>query len=124
MFVTNERRYVATTRKDGSLRVDVTADGRWTIQRVTVRDWPRTPAPSLPQLGLGALAALSPGYNPLAPGVSDLLAQWPPPSPKPAPGLLDLLNANEDPLLKALGLLPLTPYSTKRSVENRSATAL
>ena len=25
-----------------------------------------------------------------------------------------LLNTNEDPLLKALGLLPLAPYSTKR----------
>jgi beta-lactamase superfamily II metal-dependent hydrolase len=114
VFVTNERRYVATTRKDDSMRIHITADGRWTIQRVTVRDWPRTTAPSQPQLGLGALAALSPGYNPLAPGLSNLLAQWPPPSPNPALGLLDLLNTNEDPLLKALGLLPLAPYSTKR----------
>ena len=88
VFVTNERRYVATTRKDGSMRIHVTADGRWTIQRVTVRDWPRTTAPSQPQLGLGALAALSPGYNPLAPGLSNLFAQWPPPSPNPALGLL------------------------------------
>ena len=96
------------------MRIHVTADGRWTIQRVTVRDWPRTTAPSQPQLGLGALAALSPGYNPLAPGLSNLLAQWPPPSPNPALGLPDLLNTNEDPLLKALGLLPLAPYSTKR----------
>jgi hypothetical protein len=35
VFVANERRYVATTRKDGAMRIDVTADGRWTIQRVT-----------------------------------------------------------------------------------------
>jgi beta-lactamase superfamily II metal-dependent hydrolase len=61
VFVTNERRYVATTRKDGSMRIDVTADGRWTIQRVTVRDWPRTTTPSQPKLGLGALAALASG---------------------------------------------------------------
>jgi hypothetical protein len=38
--------------------IDVTPDGRWTIQRVVVRDWPRTTTPSKPQLGLGALAAL------------------------------------------------------------------
>jgi hypothetical protein len=111
VFVTHERRYVATTRKDGSMRIDVTADGRWTIQRVTVLDWPRTTAPSRPQLDLGALAALGFGENPLARGVGGLLSHWPPPALKPAFGLP---NTDEDPLLKALGLLPLTPYSTKR----------
>jgi hypothetical protein len=115
VFVTNERRYVATTRKDGSMRIDVTADGRWTIQRTTLRDWPRTTAPPQPQLGLGALAALSFGQNPLYPGVGGLLSHWPPPAlPQPALGLLNTLNTDEDPVLKALGVLPLTRYSTKR----------
>jgi len=115
VFKTHERRYVATTRKDGSMRIDVSADGRWSIERVTVRDWLRTPTAPQPQLDLGALAALGLGYNPLAPGVSDLLAKWPPTPPKPALGLLDLQNTNQDPLLKALGLVPFaTPYPTKR----------
>lgn len=112
VFVTNERRYVATTRKDGSIRIDVTADGGWTIQRVTVRDWPRTTTLSQPQLDLGALAALGFGHNPFAPSLSGLLSQWPPPPP-PTPSF-GMLNADEDSLLKALGLLPLTPYPTKR----------
>jgi hypothetical protein len=115
VFVTNERRYVATTRKDGSMRIDVTADGRWTIQSMTVRDWPRTTTPPKPQLGLGALAALGFGENPLAPGVGGPLSHFPPPAPpKPTLGLLNARNTDEDPLLKALGLLPLTPYSTRR----------
>src|SRR5262249_38980686 len=113
VFVTNERRYVATTRKDGAMRIDATAEGRWTIQRVTVRDWPRTTAPSKSQLGLGALAALGLGDNPVVPGVSDLLSHWPA-SPKPTLGLLSALNTEEDPLLRALGLLPLPPYPAKR----------
>jgi beta-lactamase superfamily II metal-dependent hydrolase len=111
-FVTNERRYVATTRKDGSMRIDVTAGGRWTIQRVTVRDWPRSNTPSQLQFGLGALAALGFGENPLAPGLGGLLSHWPPPAPPKPP--FGLPNTDEDPLLKALGLVPLTPYSTKR----------
>jgi beta-lactamase superfamily II metal-dependent hydrolase len=74
VFVTNERRYVATTRNDGSMRIDVTADGRWTIQRVTVRDWLRSTTPSQPQLDLGALAALSLGQNPLAPSLTGPLS--------------------------------------------------
>jgi hypothetical protein len=40
---------------------------------------------------------------------------WPPPPPKPARGLFDLANLNEDPLHKALGLASLTPpYPPKR----------
>jgi hypothetical protein len=118
VFVTNERRYVATTRKDGAMRIDVTADGRWTIKRTTVRDWPRTTAPSKPQLGLGALAALGFGENPLVPGISGLLSRWPPPAPpKPTLGLLNALNTEKDPLLRALGFLPLLPYPAKRRVE-------
>jgi hypothetical protein len=111
VFVTNECRYVATTRKDGSMNIDVTADGRWTIQRVTVRDWPRTTTPPKPQLGLGALAAFGFGENPLVPGVGGLLSHWP---PKPTLGLLNALKTDEDSLLKALGLLPLKPYPAKR----------
>ena len=63
VFVPNERRYVATTRKDGSMRIDVTAEGRWTIQRTTVRDWPRTKPPPRPRFDLGSLAALGLGEN-------------------------------------------------------------
>jgi beta-lactamase superfamily II metal-dependent hydrolase len=112
LFVTRERRYVATTRKDGSMRIDVTADGRWTIQRVTVRDWPCKTTRPQPQLDLGALAGLSFGQHPLAPGLSGLLSHWPPhPPPKPA---LGLVNTDEDAVLRALGLLSSTPYPTKR----------
>jgi beta-lactamase superfamily II metal-dependent hydrolase len=54
-----ERRYVATTRKDGSMMLDIDAAGRWTIQRVKVRDWPlKLPTPG-PVPEFGALAALS-----------------------------------------------------------------
>jgi len=62
-----ERRYVLTTRKDGSMRIDANADGRWTLVPVTVRDWPRkpVPAPSL-NFGLDALPPLSFGDNVLA----------------------------------------------------------
>jgi beta-lactamase superfamily II metal-dependent hydrolase len=38
-----ERRYVMTTRKDGSMQIDVGPDGRWLLNPVQVRDWPRTP---------------------------------------------------------------------------------
>lgn len=82
VFTTNERRYVATTRKDGSMRIDVTADGRWTIQRVTVQDWPCKTSPPQPQLGLGALAGFGFRQNPFAPGLSDLLSHLPPYSAK------------------------------------------
>jgi hypothetical protein len=46
-----------TTRKDRSLRIDVTAEGRWTIERITIPDWPRRTSPFRAQLNLGALAA-------------------------------------------------------------------
>ena len=115
VFVTNERRYVATTRRDGSMRIDVTADGSWIIQRIPVSDWPRTTARPQPQHDLGALVALSFGQNQLVPGVGGLLSHWPPPTPpKPTLGLLNMPNTDEDPLLKAFGLLPFTPYSIKR----------
>ncbi|MFZ3352186.1 MAG: hypothetical protein WA268_15090 [Xanthobacteraceae bacterium] len=82
VFTTNERRYVATTRKDGSMRIDVAADGRWTIQRVTVQDWPCKTSPPQPQLGLSALTGFGLGQNPFAIGLGDLLSQLPPYSPK------------------------------------------
>ena len=97
------RRYVATTRKDGSMRIDVDAAGRWSIGRVLVRDWPRSPIPAPPrEAGLGALASLGLDHNPLA----ALLSAF---SPLPAPSepelnLRGLLNIEEDPLSRALGL--------------------
>jgi hypothetical protein len=39
----SERRYVMTTRQDGSMRIDVSIDGTWTLHPVTVRDWLRKP---------------------------------------------------------------------------------
>ena len=53
-----ERRYVMTTRKDGSMQIDVGPDGRWLLNPVQVRDWPRTPRkPALGTLaGLGAVS--------------------------------------------------------------------
>jgi beta-lactamase superfamily II metal-dependent hydrolase len=53
-----ERRYVATTRKDGSMRLDVDAANRWTIQRVSVRDWSRKPSAPARTEGRGALSEL------------------------------------------------------------------
>lgn len=50
---TGTRRYVATTRRDGSMCIDVDAAGQWSIRPILVRDWPRNPKP-----GFGALASL------------------------------------------------------------------
>jgi len=112
------RRYVATTRKDGSMRIDVDAAGQWWIRRVLVRDWPRDPIPAMqPQPGLGALASLGLGHNALTPGVSGLLSAFSPlpAPPKPGSSLVDLLSINEDPLSRALGLGSLlAPTPRKR----------
>jgi beta-lactamase superfamily II metal-dependent hydrolase len=102
-----ERRYVATTRKDGSMRLDVDTAGRWTIQPVKVQDWPRTlPKPALAP-DFGALSALSFGQPLFGSG---------PASFTPGSGLdaLGLLNAHDDPLSRALGLGALSPFLTKR----------
>lgn len=111
-----ERRYVATTRKDGSMRIDVDTAGRWWIERVTVRDWPRNPTPAtLREPGLGALAALGFGRNPWTPGFSDLLSAFsaPPVPSKPQSGLGALIE--DDPLARTLGLGSLlAPTPTKR----------
>jgi hypothetical protein len=53
-----ERRYVATTRKDGSMMLDIDAAGRWTIQRVKVRGWQRKPPTPPPVPEFGALSTL------------------------------------------------------------------
>jgi hypothetical protein len=79
------------------------------------RDWPRNPIPAPPrQSGLGALASLGFGHNPLAPGANALLSAFSPlpVPPKPGPNLGALLNIDDDPLSRALGLgslLPPTP---------------
>jgi beta-lactamase superfamily II metal-dependent hydrolase len=96
-----ERRYVLTTRKDGSMGIDANADGRWTLVPVTVRDWPRkpVPAPSL-TFGLGGLAHRGLGDNVLA-------ALFTPPPPPPPTNYLAGLGARpylDDPLARALGL--------------------
>jgi hypothetical protein len=115
VFVTDasQRRYVATTRKDGAMRIEVGASGRWTIERVSVRDWPRTNAPvSSPGLRLGSLLASGFGGSHLATDFGGLLSGLPvsPPSTNSDLGLFGLLNSSEDPLSRALGLGPfLTP---------------
>jgi hypothetical protein len=114
----NMRRYVATTRKDGSMRIDVDAAGRWWIRRVPVRDCPRNPIPAPPrQSGLGALASFVFAHNPLASGANALLSAFSPLSvpPKPEPNLGALLNIDDDPLSRALGLGSLlAPTPVKR----------
>ena len=103
-----ERRYVATTRKDGSMRLDIDATGNWTIQRVKVRDLQRKPPTPAPVPEYGALnALLRSGQNSFGAG----LAAFAPGSDLDAFGLL---NTHDDPLSRALGLGALSPYLTKR----------
>ena len=102
-----ERRYVATTRKDGSMRLDIDAN-QWTIQRVKVSDWPRklpTPVPA-PEFGaLGVPFGL--GHSSFGAGFASFA---------PGSGLdrIGLLNTHDDPLSRALGLGALSPFLTKR----------
>jgi beta-lactamase superfamily II metal-dependent hydrolase len=105
-----DRRYVFTTRKDGSMRIDASADGRWTLIPVTVRDWPRKPAPA-PSLnfGLGGLAHLGLGDNALA----ALFTPPPTPSTRQRSGL-GALPYLDDPLARALGLGAFQPIPQKR----------
>jgi beta-lactamase superfamily II metal-dependent hydrolase len=106
VFATNafDRRYVATTRKDGSMRIDVEPDGRWRIHRVTVRDWPTKPV-SVPRPSVDWLSALTPSFNPLSPG-GNLLAGLP--FPDPDTNALARLTRDDDPLARALGLSPIS----------------
>ncbi len=56
-----EHRYVMTTRKDGSMQIDVGADGHWFVTPVRVSGWPRKSGGIPAVLGLGGLAALGSG---------------------------------------------------------------
>jgi hypothetical protein len=107
-----ERRYVLTTRKGGSMRIDANADGRWTLVPVTVRDWSRKPVPApSPNFGLGALPHLGLGDNALT-------ALFTPPPPPPPANYLAALGARtylDGPLARALGLGAfLDPIPQKR----------
>jgi hypothetical protein len=107
---------VATTRKDGAMLIEVDASGRWTIERVSVRDWPRTTAPmSSAGLGLGGLPASSFGGSHFATNFGGLLSGLPvsPPSTKSDLGLFGLLNSSDDPLSRALGLGPFLAPSKR-----------
>ena len=42
-----ERRYVMTTRNDGSMRIEVEPNGAWRLQPLPVLDWPCRPLPTL-----------------------------------------------------------------------------
>jgi len=106
-----ERRYVATTRKDGSMRLDIDAAGRWTIQRVKVRDWQRKSSAPAKTPGFGALSALlGSDQNPFGMG----LPSFAPTPPRSGLDALGFLNAQDDPISRAFGLGPLSPFSTKR----------
>jgi len=108
-----ERRYVMTTRNDGSMLIDVAPDGHWVLQPVKVRDWSRKPTLALPSpnFNLGALALLGLDQIPLSQGLGALLAQPRPlaASPRNALNLESLAypNDRDDPLSRALGLAPL-----------------
>jgi beta-lactamase superfamily II metal-dependent hydrolase len=66
-----ERRYVMTTRKDGSMRIDVGVDGSRKLIPVTVRDWPRAPVARTPSYGLsGAVNDLFPSRSAQSYGLS------------------------------------------------------
>ena len=112
------RRYVATTRKDGSMRINVDGAGRWSIARVIVRDWPRNPISAPPREPyLGVLAALGFGHSPLAPGANALLSAFPSPPmlSNREPNFGALFNTDDDPLSRALGLGSLlAPAPVKR----------
>jgi len=107
VFVTDPSslRYVATTRKDGSMRIEVDAAGRWVIDRLPVRDWPRKSASTPSQDGgLSALAAYGFGPGPFPPDTGTLLSALarPPFSPSSGFGTSAFSNHNENRLLEAL----------------------
>ena len=52
-----ERRYVVTTRNDGSMKIEVAPNGGWLLQSMYVTDWPQK-QPELQDLTLGALPGL------------------------------------------------------------------
>jgi hypothetical protein len=104
VFASNplERRYVATTRKDGSMTLNIDASGNWTIQRVKVRDWPRKPRTPASVPEFDALSALlGSSQNLFGSGLS-----FAPTSPGSGLDASGLLNKHDDPLSRALGLGP------------------
>jgi beta-lactamase superfamily II metal-dependent hydrolase len=65
-----QRRFVMTTRKDGSMRVDVFPNGAWILQPMHVQDWPVSPPRiSRPAGGLGLPAAFTPAFKPASAGL-------------------------------------------------------
>jgi beta-lactamase superfamily II metal-dependent hydrolase len=65
-----QRRFVMTTRKDGSMRVDVFPNGAWILQSMHVQDWPvGPPRISRPAGGLGLPTAFSPAFKPASAGL-------------------------------------------------------
>ena len=58
-----ERRYVVTTRNDGSMKIDVPPNGGWLLQSMYVTDWPQK-QPELQDLTLGALLGLGTNLSP------------------------------------------------------------
>lgn len=59
-----QRRYVMTTRRDGSMQIDVKPDGSWTLRPIQVADWPVTPPQrSQPTSGIGLLSQFGLGYD-------------------------------------------------------------
>jgi beta-lactamase superfamily II metal-dependent hydrolase len=117
----SQRRYVMTTRKDGSMQIDVQSNGAWTLVPVTVRDWPRKQSQESPwNFGLGSLAPMDFNRNMLAPSLTEILSQTAPsnalakPSP-PLGELLGYLNADNSHLATPFSLSPLLPpFPTKR----------
>jgi hypothetical protein len=65
-----QRRYVMTTRRDGSMQIDVASDGSWTLRPLQVQDWPVTPpSPSRSASGLGLLSKVDPGSKSVPTGL-------------------------------------------------------
>ena len=68
-----ERRYVMTTRKDGSMQIDVGPDGRWLVTPVQIKGWPRNPEKFVSLSGLGSLAALGNPFAAQQPSLASLI---------------------------------------------------
>jgi beta-lactamase superfamily II metal-dependent hydrolase len=56
-----QRRYVMSTRKDGSMQIDVASNGSWILQPMQVQDWPVAPLPISRPAGRGLLSGFSGG---------------------------------------------------------------
>ena len=65
-----QRRYVMTTRKDGSMQIDVTPEGLWFLQPIEVQDWPlSSPPTSRPAVGLGLASGFGLGFSSESKGI-------------------------------------------------------